>query len=99
MSLSVDDLTRRASTALDVAARTTRDLVRSGRRYLASEQGRAVRRKMATVVIIGAPIVSELPVIRRHPVARLLRTASLATLLIKGAEWVRDWEPGYGPNA
>ena len=45
------------------------------------------------MLIVGAPLVSELPVVRRTPVARVLRVAGVAALVIKGAEWLRDWEP------
>lgn len=63
------------------------------RAYLASEQGRRLRRGVAAVLIVGAPLVSELPVIRRTPIARVLRVAGAAALVVKGAEWLRDWEP------
>jgi uncharacterized protein YbjT (DUF2867 family) len=82
MTTAVDALFERAADAAD-AART----------FLASEQGKKLRRQIATVVIVGAPLISQLPVVRRSPVARLLRTAALGTLVIKGAEWLRDWEP------
>lgn len=53
---------------------------------------------MATVIIVGAPLISELPVVRRHPIARVLRTAAVGALLVKGAEWIRDWEPPGEPE-
>ena len=82
MTTTVDALFERAADAADAA-----------RSFLASEQGKKLRRHIATVVIVGAPFISQLPVVRRSPVARLLRTAALGTLVIKGAEWLRDWEP------
>jgi hypothetical protein len=63
------------------------------RTYMASEQGRRLRRGVAAVLIVGAPLVSELPIIRKSPMAKLLRAAGLVTLVVKGAEWLRDWEP------
>lgn len=72
------------------------DATEAARSYLASEQGRRLRRQIATLFIVGAPLISEFPVIRRSPMARLLRTAAVGTLLIKGAEWLRDWEPQPG---
>jgi len=69
------------------------DLAEAGRNFLSSQRGKRIRRGLAAAVIIGAPIISELPVFRRTIVGRLLRTAAVGTLLIKGAEWVRDWEP------
>lgn len=74
---------------LDVAA----EAVEAGREYLASEQGRELRRKLAAAVIVAAPLVSELPMFRRSPLGRLVRTAAVGTVLVKGAEWLRDWEP------
>lgn len=86
-------------TALDSLFETAADLTEDARAFLASEQGRRIRGRLATAVILGAPILSQLPVLRRSPIARLLRTAAVGTLLVKGAEWLRDWEPQPGyPN-
>lgn len=84
-----DAISRAVEEALDAAG----EAAEGARSYLATEEGRELRRKVATAVIVGLPIVSELPVFRRTPVGRLLRTAALGALLIKGAEWLRDWEP------
>jgi hypothetical protein len=84
---------RRTESFTDVVFETASDLASASRSFLASEQGRQLRRRVATAVIIGAPIVSELPVFRKTIVGRLLRTAAVGTLLVKGAEWLRDWEP------
>jgi hypothetical protein len=65
----------------------------AARDYLVSEEGKRLRENVAKVVIVGAPLISQLPIVRRTPFARLLRTAAFATLLVKGAEWVRDWQP------
>jgi predicted ThiF/HesA family dinucleotide-utilizing enzyme len=73
------------------------EAARATREYLASDAGRRLRRRVATIVVVGAPIVAELPGVRRHPVARLVRTAGVLALLVKGAEWLRDWEPGPEP--
>jgi len=72
------------------AAAEAADAVRA---YLASDQGRRLRRGVAAVLIVGAPLVSELPVIRRTPAARVLRAAGVVALVVKGAEWLRDWDP------
>jgi hypothetical protein len=92
----------RAATAhqtspLDVAFDLASDLAASARAFLGSERGRHIRRNMATAVIVGAPLISELPFVRRTKVARLLQTAAIGTLLIRGAEWLRDWEPNAPP--
>jgi hypothetical protein len=69
------------------------DAAAATRAFLASEQGQRLRHQIATTLIIGAPLISELPLVRRSPIARLLRTAAVGALIVKGAEWLRDWEP------
>jgi hypothetical protein len=85
-----------ASGAVDAVLERAADATEAARAYLVSDQGRRLRRRIATVVIVAAPLISELPVVRRSPMARVLRTAAVGTLLIKGAEWLRDWEPHPG---
>lgn len=79
--------------AVDSVFEAASDAAETVRSFLASERGQRVRHQVATALIVAAPVLSELPVIRRHPVARLLRTAGVAALVIRGAEWLRDWEP------
>ncbi len=78
---------------------TAADLSASARAYLASPGGRRIRHRLATVVIVAAPILSELPLVRRSKAARLLRTAVVGTLIVRGAECLRDWEPASGSGA
>ena len=75
------------------AVQAAGEAIRAGRDYLASEEGRVLRHKLANSVIWAAPLLSEMPVIRRTPAGRLLRLAGVTAILIKGAEWLRDWEP------
>ena len=63
------------------------------RRYLASPQGRELRRRVAQVAIIAAPFLFRLKFIRNHPVGRLLGIVGGAALVVKLAEALRDWEP------
>jgi hypothetical protein len=77
----------------DSIAQSATGAAAAARHYLVSEEGKRLRENVAKVVIVGAPLISQLPIVRRTPIARLLRTAAFATLLVKGAEWVRDWEP------
>jgi hypothetical protein len=84
-----DAVSRAVEDVLDAAG----EAAEAARSYMASEEGRELRRKVATAVIIGMPLVSELPVFRRTPLGRLVRTAAIGALVIKGAEWLRDWEP------
>ncbi len=83
---------------IDNVLETATDVVESSRAYLASEEGRELRQRLAAAIILAAPLLSELPVWRRTPLARMVRAASLTTLLVKGAEWIRDWEPSPAPE-
>jgi hypothetical protein len=67
--------------------------IREVRAYLASPGGREVRRRVAQVVILGAPLLLRTKFIRRHPVGRLLAVVGGAALVVKLAEALRDWEP------
>jgi hypothetical protein len=89
---------RQASGVVDAVVEAASDAAAATRSFLASEQGRRLRRNLATAVILAAPVISEFPVIRRTPMARILRTAAVGTLIVKGAEWLRDWEPS-GPQS
>jgi hypothetical protein len=84
------------ATAVDTLFEKAADATEAARTYLASERGQRLRKQIATLVIVGAPLISEFPGVRRSPFARVLRTAAVGTLLIKGAEWLRDWEPQPG---
>jgi len=79
--------------ALDAVAEAARDFGRAGREFLASEQGRRLRRGLAAALILGAPLAGELPVVRRTALGRVLRFAGATALVVKGAEWIRDWDP------
>src|SRR5438132_1403588 len=83
----------RSSGIVDSVVEAATDAADAVRTYLASDQGRRLRRGVAAMLIVGAPLVSELPVIRRTPMARVLRAAGVVALVVKGAEWLRDWEP------
>jgi hypothetical protein len=78
---------------IDNVLETATDVFDASRAYLASEEGKELRQRVAAAIIIAAPLLSELPVWRRTPVARFVRAASVTTLLVKGAEWIRDWDP------
>jgi hypothetical protein len=83
----------RSSSVVDGVFEAASDTAEAVRSFLASERGKRVRRHVASALIVAAPVISELPVIRRHPIARVLRAAGVAALVVKGAEWIRDWEP------
>jgi hypothetical protein len=86
------------SNLIDSVFEAASDAASAARSFLVSDQGRKLRHQTATVLILGAPLISELPLVRRSPVARLLRTAAVGALIVKGAEWLRDWEPAPEPE-
>jgi hypothetical protein len=67
--------------------------VREFRTYMASPEGQQLRRRVAQVLIIGAPFLFRMKFVRRHPVGRILGLVGGAALLVKLAEALRDWEP------
>jgi hypothetical protein len=60
--------------------------------YLDSPAGRRLRRMLATGIIVSVPLVMRLPGLRRTPVGRLIELAGGAAIVVKLAEWIRDWE-------
>ena len=69
------------------------EAIRAGRDYLASQEGRELRNRIANSVIWAAPLIGEIPVIRSTSAGRLLRFAGVTAIMIRGAEWLRDWDP------
>jgi hypothetical protein len=61
--------------------------------YLASPNGRRARATLATAMIAAAPLVMRMPVVRAHPLGRLIAFAGGAAAVIRAAELLRDWEP------
>jgi hypothetical protein len=88
----------RATGMVDAVVDAATEAAQSVRTYLASDRGKRLRRGVAAVVIVGAPLASELPILRRTPLARVLRAAGVVALVVKGAEWLRDWEPAPLPE-
>jgi hypothetical protein len=78
----LDEAEARISQALDEA-----------RAYLASPEGRELRRRVAQAMILAAPLAFRLPVFRRTPAGRLLGLLGGAAVVVKLAEILRDWEP------
>ncbi|MGH2680412.1 MAG: hypothetical protein ACRDG8_08000 [Actinomycetota bacterium] len=77
---------RRIGDRVEVAVQDVED-------FLDSPAGRRFRRLLAGAAIIGAPLLSRLPVLKRYPLLRLLELAGGAALVAKFAEALRDWEP------
>jgi hypothetical protein len=67
--------------------------VGEAKRFAASEQGRRLRHNIATGLIVAAPAVVSLPVLRRTRLGKLIELAGGAALVVTVAERIRDWNP------
>ena len=65
--------------------------------YLASPRGKELRSRLSMGLIAVAPAIARAPGLRRNPLFRLLGVAGAATVLVKLAEAIRDWEPRDAP--
>jgi len=64
--------------------------------YLASPDGQELRRRIAQVAVIAAPLLFRMRFFRASPIGRVLGLVGGAALLVKLAEALRDWEPAVG---
>ena len=78
---------------IDEALRYLDEGVTEFRRYMASPEGRELRRRLAQIAIIGAPLLFRFKFIRMNPLGRLIGLVGGAALVVKLAEALRDWEP------
>jgi hypothetical protein len=60
--------------------------------FLDSPAGRRLRRVLATGLIVSVPLVMRIPGLRATPIGRLLTVTGGATIVVKLAEAIRDWE-------
>jgi hypothetical protein len=60
--------------------------------FLDSPAGRRLRRIVATGLILSVPLIMRIPGLKRTPLGRLVELAGGATLIVKLAEVIRDWE-------
>ncbi len=67
--------------------------------FLDSPAGKRLRRRVATGLIVSAPIVMRVPGLRRTAVGRAIEVAGGATIVVKLAELIRDWERDHGEIA
>jgi hypothetical protein len=61
-------------------------------RFLTSPAGRRMRGVLAGTIILTAPAIFRIPVLRRHPLIRALEFLGGAALIVRFAEALRDWE-------
>jgi hypothetical protein len=77
----------------DRARDATRVAVGEAKRFAASEHGRKIRHNVATGLIVAAPVVVSLPVLRRTRLGKLIELSGGAALIVTVAEKLRDWNP------
>jgi hypothetical protein len=82
MSRRLQEIAARAETTVDEVVR-----------FLDSPAGRRLRRMLAAGLIVSAPIVMRFPGLRKTPLGRVIELVGGATLVVKIAELIRDWEP------
>jgi hypothetical protein len=63
------------------------------RAYLASPEGRVLRKRVAQVMIVAAPLLFRARFFRATWIGRILGLVGGATIVVKLAEALRDWEP------
>ncbi len=85
-----------AGELFDRAREVTQIAVGEAKRFAASEQGRKIRHNVATGLIVAAPAVVSLPVLRRTRLGKLIELAGGAALVVTVAEKIRDWNPEEG---
>ena len=69
------------------------DAVAEIRVYLASEEGRRLRQRVATGLVFAAPAIARLPWMRASRLGRFVGMAGGSALIVKLADVIRDWEP------
>jgi hypothetical protein len=93
-----DELRRLADDAQRAAVHGVEQL----RAWLATPAGRRFRKNAARVLLLASPLLFRARFFRVHPLGRLIELAGGATLVIKLAETIREWEPepaaDWGPR-
>ena len=87
------DLKAFADDLLDSAREAAADAVAEAKRLAATEQGRRIRHNLATAMIVAAPAVASMPVLRRTRLGKLIELGGGAALVVTLAEKIRDWNP------
>ena len=93
MTNVLDEVIDEARSAAESAKEAAERALRDARMYLASPQGKHMRANVARGLMALAPAMAGMPMLRRSWMVRLLGAAGAATVLIKVAEAIRDWEP------
>jgi hypothetical protein len=60
---------------------------------MASPEGRELRDRVAKGLMISAPIIMRLPIVKGTPLGRLIGAFGGAAIVARLARSLRDWEP------
>ena len=78
---------------MDELRRTALEAIGDIRSYLASPEGQRLRSRVASGLVIAAPVLARLPWMRASRLGRLVGMAGGAAIIVKLADLIRDWEP------
>ena len=92
------DVVETVSDIVDGAQAFAIEAFEEAKRLAASEQGQRIRSLVATSLIVAAPAVVSLPVLRRTRIGKLIELAGGAALVVTVAERIRDWNPEEGTS-
>jgi hypothetical protein len=87
------DLGETVSDIVEGAQALAHEAIEEAKRLAASEQGKQVRHMVATGLIVAAPAVVSLPILRRTRIGKVIELAGGAALVVTLAEKIRDWDP------
>ena len=82
-----------ASDLIDEITRVLAEGAGNLRAYLASPEGQELRKRIAQIAVVAAPLLFRMRFFRATPIGRILGMVGGAALLVKLAEALRDWEP------
>jgi hypothetical protein len=89
----VDTTRRDSESLLDEVIEFLSERVDEVRAYLASPEGRVLRKRIAQVMIVAAPLLFRARFFRATWVGRIIGLVGGAAIVVKLAEALRDWEP------
>jgi hypothetical protein len=89
-------MTSSVGTLAQEALRTLEEGADRFRRFVDSPQGRRLRRLVAGMLIVSAPMLFKVPVLRRSKILRLVELAGGAAVVVRIAEAIRDHEFAAG---
>jgi hypothetical protein len=81
------------SDLLDQLIERVSEGTREVRTYLASPEGQELRKRIAQIAVVAAPLLFRMRFFRATPLGRVLGLVGGAALVVKAAEALRDWEP------